>query len=863
MKWFTGESGVLLKNCGPMFDLTVTLDGPRISVVASTGVGMSGGLSLQRSAVNVRHDASMDNLLDVTRMCAAGDVVILSFPGYSRVCQFQTTPTLAIKELFESPFDESKETLTLVYDPERDTFVQVTTAGVYVVKGGGHGAYTIRNDELGVHHANANAHLGLLVFSSSRCVSVVDLKTLLSKVSIELENEVACLMITSSYSFAIGEWNSGAVCLYEFHGGEVVLKGRILCSATACSMCILSHLHASRLVVGLLNGCIADIHLEAMTMEGVAQETLIRMQPVQLFNLEGHNAVLCLGEVPLIVFLCDTGFQLTGIDFNDVAVCAVIDNPHVASKYMFFSRSENTLVFGNIVDIKKLNSRFLGLNATVTRVKYIAWWNVFVLAVRHNEKDQMLLLMEHELAIAWVPQKDPVAIELLENERCVFIEPVVLGGANESATYTARDGDKTLLLGTTFAFPDEQLPRSSRFIWYSVEEGQLISERPQLRQLGSKDVEGALQCCCIVPNYSGRIALGINGCVALYSWNAVDSIFVAEETVSVGTIVTRLQPIFQPDTSYLVAFDARQSCFFIQIDIIQGSLKIVARDTEPRGVMDGVVLDSAKTHDICFGDDYYNFYCLSHGALPSPSSPGAASVAVTRGKLKTKAQYHLGDMVTAMQLGSFAPCLLENTAVPVHSTLIPGILGPQIVFGTSHGAFGTITPVSNETYLLLKALEVAVASVVPALGGFEHATYREVLCAGQERGYSRNASFENANPVSQEVFRQRRKRYLSRCVCSGDLIESFLTLPRATQQRVVREADQCIRGCFASMKSTLEEFFEHSDVDKQSAGESDVHLKECTAADGVNALFFEKGLPTLPLTREAVNDLLQKMQRIY
>ncbi|RNF10797.1 putative damage-specific DNA binding protein [Trypanosoma conorhini] len=471
--------------------------------------------------------------------------------------------------------------------------------------------------------------------------------------------------------------------------------------------------------------------------------------------------------------------------------------------------------------------------------------------------------MGHELANAWAPQKDAVAIELLENERCVFLEPVVLGGTNESPIGNATEGDKALLLGTTFAFPDEPLSRSSRFIWYSVEEGQLISERPQLRQLGSKDVEGALQCCCIVPNYSGRIALGINGCISLYSWNAADAVFVAEETVSVGTIITRLQPIFQQEASYLVAFDARHSCFFIQVDVIQGSLKIVARDTEPRGVMDGVVLQSGKTNDMCFGDDYYNFYCLSRGAPAPSSSSDAASATAASGKLKTTAQYHLGDMVTAMQLGSFAPCCLENTAVPVHNALIPGICGPQVVFGTSHGALGTITPVSNETYLLLKALEVAVASAVPALGGFEHAAHREVLRAGQERGYSRNASFENASSSSPEVFKQRRKRYISRCVCSGDLVESFLSLPQTAQQRIVREADECIIGFFASMNSTLEEFFEQSDLDRPIAGERNLHVSECKAMDGVNALFSEKGLPTLPLTREAVKDLLQKMRRIH
>ncbi|KAF5215100.1 hypothetical protein ECC02_012236 [Trypanosoma cruzi] len=359
-----------------------------------------------------------------------------------------------IKELSESPFDKSKVTLSLVYVSERNTFVQVTSVGVNVVNGG-KGVYIICKNEFGIQHASANANLRLLVFSSSRLVSVVDLNTHHTRASLELENEVSCLVISSSQVFVIGEWSSGAVCLYEIQDGEIFLKGRIFCSATSYSMCILSHLHTPRLVVGLLNGYIADISLEAMLMGSAARETLIRMQPVQLFNLESHNAVLCLGEVPLIIILCDTGFQLTGIDFNDVAACAIIEGSHISSKYIFLSQSENSLAFGNIVDLKKLNSCFLGLKATVTRVKYIAWWNVFVISVRRNEKDQVLLLMGHELANSWVPQNELFSIELLENERCVFFETVVLGGSNESPNGNEADKDKAILLGTTFAFPGE------------------------------------------------------------------------------------------------------------------------------------------------------------------------------------------------------------------------------------------------------------------------------------------------------------------------------------------------------------------------------------------------------------------------
>lgn len=889
MKWRTGENGVLLNNCGPVFDMTVAADGPRMSVIASTGVGLSGGLSLERSAVNVRHDIRIESFPAVKQLCVAGDTIIFSLIGRSRVGRFQTTSSSSspvVKEVFASPFDASEETLALFYNDALDTFVQVTSVGLNIVKNG-KGRYLLREDGTGIRHAHVNTNAGLLVFSSTRVVFVFDVNALVIRERFEIEHDISSLVVLSSNRFAIGEWNSAAVGVYEIHEEGVCLRGRFTCSATPCSMCVLSHLCRPRLLVGLLNGYVFDLVVEDIVAgKASVRETFLKTQPVQLFNLESHNAVLCLGEVPLIIIVSEAGLQLTGIDFHDVVACAIIDNPRVASKYIFCSQRERALIFGNIVDIKKLNSVFLGLKFTVTRVKYIAWWNVFVLSVRHNEKDQVLLITGHGITSAVMPRDCEVSLELLENERCVFLEAVVLGGLNEfpagdemgqcrgnrhnnigdNTTNNNEDGGddhRAILIGTTFAFPDEQSSLWSRFMWCSVEQGQLATARPQLRLLGSKDVEGALQCCCIVPNYTGRIALGINGCIVVYSWNTADSVFVAEETVCVGTIITRLVPVFHKDMSCIVAFDARHSCFFVRVDMIQGSLKIVARDSEPRGVMDGVVLQSGSHHDICFGDDLFNFFCLSHDLPESSNSSDASPATPSNARLKTSAQYHLGDLVTALQQGSFAPCSVANDVVPTPNALIPGMSGSQLIFGTSHGAFGTITPVSNETYLFLKALELAVSVAIPALGGFKHASYREVLRAGQERGYSRNASFENIDEAAAVVLKQRKERYVSKRVCSGDLVQTFLTLSEIAQQQVVHDADVYIRKWYAAPKSTLDEFLEHLDFYSNSTTENDAPQDEYKVLEGVNEVFSKIGLPVLPLTQKAVSVFIQNLQRSY
>ncbi|KAG8341775.1 putative damage-specific DNA binding protein [Trypanosoma vivax] len=860
MNWRTGEGGVLVNNCGPVFDMTVAVDGPRMSVIASTGVGLSGGLNLLRSAVNVCQFAAVHGVVNVKRVCMAGNVIILSFPGYSRVCHFAVGKTMEVVEVYETPFDTLVETLELVDISQGGAFLQVTTSGVNAVQGTmqeyihrpGHGK--------SVEHAHSCG--GMLVFSSNTSICVLAVNEPHSVITFHSEYEVSSLAMVSTTSLLVGEWGSNAISLYDVTAEGVHPRGRFTCSATPCSVSVIPYHGTSRLLVGLLNGYVADVLLDDIAGDSSVKvaETLLTLHPVRLFNLQSHNAVLCLGEVPLVIIVSDNGFQITGIDLYGIELCGIIPSSCSPVRYIFHSKKEQSLIFGNITDVQRLNTNFFPLRATVTLVKYMAWWNVFVMSLRRNERDQILTIMGYEL---WAPsplRDEQNSLELLENERCVFVESVILGGGNEWSTGTDALENSAIIIGTTFAFPDEQLSRSSRFMWCSVEQGKTANEKPQLRQQGSKDVQGALGCCCVVPNYAGRIALGINGCVALYCWNAVDSTFIAEETIGVGMILTRLMPVLQHDMSYLVAFDSRHSSSVIAVDTIQGSLSVAARDPELRGVMDGTVLHSGARDDMCFGDDFFNLFCVPH-VMPSATSPDAPAAGMPTCKLPTSAQYHVGDLITAMQQGSFAPCSLSNGVVPVPKVLIPGVCGPQIVFGTTHGSFGTITPVTSETYLLLKGIEVAVAAVVPALGGFSHAAYREVLCANQERGVSRNASFEAVNPRAMEVLRERRLKYVARCVCSGDLVEMFLTLSPDTQLRVIEEAAMHIQRWCLSAGTTLEDFLERSDLDHVSHGPSQSSAPCDT--ETINVLLRSKSLPTLPFTVAAIATFVRNLQRAH
>lgn len=68
---------MLLEHCGPILDMTTVNDGPRRSVVASTGIGPAGGLSLVRTAAKVDIEVAIPLDSQVTRIYCEKELLVL------------------------------------------------------------------------------------------------------------------------------------------------------------------------------------------------------------------------------------------------------------------------------------------------------------------------------------------------------------------------------------------------------------------------------------------------------------------------------------------------------------------------------------------------------------------------------------------------------------------------------------------------------------------------------------------------------------------------------------------------------------------------------------------------------------------
>lgn len=820
---------LLIDNCGPVMDVSVVHEGPRSTVIASTGVGANGGLSLVRSAVTVIEDLTIPLSFGASCVFNAHRLVVVSSEEGSKLFTIETE-TVAISEIaFDCGAAPLRgRVLQVTYDPVARLYTMVYSEGKATVRLTNGKARVVGTVKFDMAVNFVALHGNAMAVSGGTCVTVYQPQKKVCRW--EARHPVSSLAFVSSDVIAFGDWERG-LSLWIISSNH--LATRVTLPSISRSIAVTCHESKVRVFIGMINGCLVETTQESLMQNAPLHEIFVMSQPVECVSLPSHNGIVCLGEVPLFLLISDKGVQLTGLRVARLSDCCPLEP--FTDRVLFLCRQTPSLAVAHLQGAQKTNRTLLRMGATVTHVSHLQPWGGFVASLRRAEMDEIAYVPFDLVESPWkATQQSLQGVTLLENERCVFIEPLMLGGTNEShfvdpGSDPFFDDRFVVLVGSTFTFPDEQRARSSRITWYQRRERHLV-------EIGSKDIVGQLQCCCPIPRYGGRIALGVSGCILVFNWSFNDKTFVSEERCAVGMTVVKLIPIYEVDVAtsknLIVALDARYSALFISVDPIQGAIECLGRDPKLRGIMDGVASSSSE---VCACDDDMNFVCLHREDK-------------TR-RLRVSAQYHVGDLVTAIQPGSLTlPTMTEKGGTTSAPLMMSGITGSQMVYGTASGAFGTITPITNLAFVFLKSMEIAVCQVKAPLAGFTHDRFREPLFDGQVQQANRNLSFFAVpDPMNDAA---------SRDVCDGDAIEQFLSLSPSQKRKALEMGQRLVlRYWSPSTPLTLRYAMVESCASLEEVGTEDVDRCNSALADAV--------LPQLPLDVDSVERYIHALQRIH
>ena len=937
-----GEATIVIDNIGPILDMVVVEDGPRMLVVASTGLNRNGALQLLRSAVSLVEEAVIPEMESVRRVYAAGPFVCLSLLDGSRILRCSESPSgMVLEELGSTEFDEAFETICFgLLCPTSLDYIQVTHSRVIVVRDG-------PSRQVRQQWDSPSRIQDAFSFPWGCCVCAGSIIYIFSanggatpSVTLRCTNEVACAVLTPAGELFVGEWTSNSIKYRRSASATAAQDDDDVKDVIATFDGVPRSLQVTHLSGGSARYIFASFPDGTVTYGKILEAcdhspisvilSIIKIssQPVGLTLVEAVDctvAVLCTGDVPSVMYESHGRVQVTGVALQDVESYATLraGGGGQLARSICFSRSDSTIRIGRVGSAQRISKTTLEVKQTVSKVAYLAPWRCFAAALRMRDRDDIFL---YSLASLEAPSRAASSsvqgppLPLMEAERCVFIECLAMGGPAASlsevaplrtkAEWTANNGAdlmnhfQCVLIGTSFVFPEESTARSSRLVWATAEprEGQGMMLAP----LGEKDIVGALSSCCMVPNCPGRIALGINGSIHLFRWNALERDLVAEANVVVGSLLMQVVPVFPKDcrkTGILVAGDCRYSVVAVRVNVVDSAMEVMCRDLALRPVMSLVVADHSvdveplpvtdrptlQGRDIVFSDEHLNLFSVEQTMTAKTQDADRAAAARTRrrsgaddedddasappdsspddekpeqvtyvpGKsFHTTSQVHLGDRVTCLRVGTFAA--LPN----LWANLVPGAKGQQLVFGTCHGALGSIIALDGLVFTFLTLFERSIQELVSPVGGLSTMAYREILARGKQK---RKVALGSAMASST---------YDARGFCDGDVIESFLELPSQYQEKVatvlnekfvvkVADGGDGFPAVERRKKSISEQLLATGEPVAQRDAAAALQPPTEQQLDDAVELIVQRGLPPYPFTAAALSNLVSDLSRAH
>eukprot|EP00744_Colponema_vietnamica_P002996 GILI01004642.1.p1 GENE.GILI01004642.1~~GILI01004642.1.p1 ORF type:complete len:786 (-),score=123.83 GILI01004642.1:16-2196(-) len=519
-------------------------------------------------------------------------VLAISFSTETRMMLFEDGPTLSLEEV---DFACSEPTLCLGRVAP-SAIVHATGSGAQLLHVTPTAVQQSGQRVVFPSHANlatTDPQCSTLLIVSGRDVSIYELPSLQCLHTLTFPNQVASIEMTSEYEVLVGLWDCNKIQMFtaeDLRPFDLVEGLPMLPRSLKLSSFVKSHFMSEasatperaamtdrHLYVGFIDGSIGIIPItsekQQSAMAGKLQHLALGSQPVSVQIVLNHNrlpsGVLCTGDVPGMLFASGAS-EVTSSGFGARPLDCVAQL--TATTFATFDATEGKLIISSL-DTKiqhRVNAIGHAVRLTVPKLKIIPKWNNLLLAAQREAHQDSIVPYYVSGGVVKKSSRVTAPLALLESERCEFIEWFEFNGAPfivsdgevptsccveqvtgvASASMSAYLSNKadwdpaqpfcSVIIGTNFSYPNEDIPRNGRLILVAMER---LNNKMTMVQLAERDVRGMVLSACMVPRTNNRILVGVTGCVHMYRWSPADKSFVFEVSASFGAAVTKLIPL--------------------------------------------------------------------------------------------------------------------------------------------------------------------------------------------------------------------------------------------------------------------------------------------------------------------------------
>jgi len=759
-------------NLGPIVDMCV-VDLERQGqgqLVTCSGANKEGSLRIIRNGIGIQEHASID-LQGIMGLWALkmdnlsyDDTLVLSFVGQTRVL------TLNGEEVEETDIpglNGNKQTY-FCGNVVGQQLVQITEESVRLISCSTKLLLSEWKHESSRNISVATCNGLQIALAAGRELYYIEIEDQnLSEISkTTLEHEVACLDISQtgcrtgkSSLLSAGLWTDISVRvlklpnLEQLHveqlGGEIIPR----------SILMTNFEDIDYLLCALGDGTLFYFCMDTTT--GIMSErkkVTLGTQPIVLrtFKTLVTTNVFACSDRPTVIYSSNRKLVFSNVNLKDVSyVCQLNSEGYRDSLAV---ADKNTLTIGTIDEIQKLHIRTVPLGELARRIAYQEPTQTFGVISRRLEmqdpstgKTYPTHLSASLTAgnITYSSAKSGDVSMATSSKACdrssmgevEFHSFLVLDqhtfevthahhfGDNEHCTalmscQLANDTNTYYCVGTSIVIPEEPEPKSGSIVLFQLVEGKLI-------QVASKEVKGAVFC---LQEFNGKVLAGINSSVTIFEWTAEKEL---QQECSYSNIIVALYIKTKGD--FILVGDLMRSMTLLAYKPMEGRIEEIAQEYSPNWMTAVEILDD----DTFLGAENSFNLCTCQ-------KDSAATSDEERNTLNEVGRYHVGEFINVFRHGSLIIQHANEQVTPIQSS---------VLFGTVSGAIGLVASISKTMFDFLLQVQTKLNKVIVSVGKIEHSSWR---------------SFSNERKTEQA------EGYID-----GDVIESFLDLPRVQMEEVV------------------------------------------------------------------------------
>lgn len=582
----------------------------------------------------------------------------------------------------------------------------------------------------------------------------------------ELEAEIACFDITPINSdkrlLSVAFWFNQVIVIYSLPEVEELHREPLNNEMIPRSIVTAKFEDNCYLLCALGDGSVYYFNFNPLTgvMSNSKKVTLGTYETIlKPFKSQSTTSIFACSDRPTVIYSSNNKLVFSNVNLKEVNYMCPLDTVCYSDSLALVSDTD--ILFGTIDEIQKLHIRTIPLNESPIRIAHQQTTQTFGLLTERKEHKGLSgsrltastqahsKSYAHAMSTASHKPSNHALTDTSDLEASNFLiinqhTFEVLHAHHfmpfEKAmsilsTHLGENADEYYVVGTAFVIDDEPEPKQGRLIVFKW------TQDSNLQQVAELSVKGCPYSLC---DFDGRKFLaGINASVNLVELNSRRDLHI-ECSYSNITMALHLKRL----RNMIVMGDLMRSITVFEYKPLQSHFEEIARDGDPAWMTEIEIFDE---ENILGADDHFNLFVCQR------DSKAMSDQDRTNGMLQQMQHvglFHLGDLVNVIVPGSLVVQHPSESSIEIKRASL---------FGTVDGVIGLILTIDESLFKSLEKIQESLCRQVKSTGKIDHKEWRSFM-----------KSKSSQNSIG---------------FIDGDLVETFLDLPKERMEQVAKDAE--------------------------------------------------------------------------